>query len=108
MVTDGARGAIVSALGQVHNIPVHRSGRPVVDTCGAGDAFAAGFLFGLLRSGDVRSMGLCASRCAAAVVSHMGSALTEAESLTLSADLQECGLVQVKRRRSCDFAEIPA
>jgi sugar/nucleoside kinase (ribokinase family) len=45
----------------------------VVDTTGAGDLYAAGFLFGYTRGLDVRRCGELASLAAAEVISHFGA-----------------------------------
>ena len=53
----------------------------VVDTTGAGDLYAAGFLFGLTHGESLARCGELGSRCAAEVISHVGArpqrALTE-------------------------------
>jgi sugar/nucleoside kinase (ribokinase family) len=45
----------------------------VVDTTGAGDLFAAGFLYGLTHGYDPESCGRLAGLCAAEVISHLGA-----------------------------------
>jgi sugar/nucleoside kinase (ribokinase family) len=45
----------------------------VVDTTGAGDQFAAGFLYGLSRSGDVQTCARLGAIAAAEVISHYGA-----------------------------------
>ncbi len=71
-VTLGARGAMVASGGQVVSVPAAPVDR-VVDTTGAGDSFAAGFLFGLVRDlGPDRSARLGAL-VASEVVSHLGA-----------------------------------
>jgi sugar/nucleoside kinase (ribokinase family) len=47
----GVDGCIVSANGKTRRIPVRRA-RKVIDATGAGDAFVAGFLAGMLRDLD--------------------------------------------------------
>ncbi|MFJ3666078.1 adenosine kinase [Streptomyces sp. NPDC090106] len=47
--TAGARGAYLLADGELTHVPAARPPSPVVDSNGAGDAFAAGFLLGLLN-----------------------------------------------------------
>ena len=72
VMTRGAQGAVVlTARGPevVAAAPVER----VVDTTGAGDLFAAGFLFGLTHGmGPVESTTL-GGLCAAEVISHTGA-----------------------------------
>ena len=71
-ITRGAEGAIVSTGGRRVAIaaePVHR----VVDTTGAGDLFAAGFLYGLTRDLDPETCGKLGAIAAAEVISHVGA-----------------------------------
>ncbi len=44
----------------------------VVDTTGAGDLYAAGFLFGYARDRDLATCGKLGSIAAAEVISHIG------------------------------------
>ncbi|HWD56268.1 MAG TPA: adenosine kinase [Acidimicrobiales bacterium] len=72
VMTRGAQGAVVlTAKGPVE-VPAAAVER-VVDTTGAGDLFAAGFLFGLTHGmGPVESTRL-GGLCAAEVISHTGA-----------------------------------
>ena len=45
----------------------------VVDSTGAGDLYAAGFLYGLTHGLDLATCGRLASICAAEVISHYGA-----------------------------------
>jgi len=71
VVTRGAKGSTIltpERAIQVDAEPVAQ----VVDTTGAGDLYAAGFLFGLARGLDLPTCGKLASLAAAEVVSHIG------------------------------------
>ena len=71
-ITRGAAGAaIVSKNSHIH-IPA-LPGVHVVDTTGAGDAFAGGFLYGLAQGKTPLQVGRMATLCAAEIISHMGA-----------------------------------
>jgi sugar/nucleoside kinase (ribokinase family) len=50
-----------------------------VDTCGAGDGYAAGFMYGFLTGLDPTSMGRFGARVASTVIAKHGGALSTAE-----------------------------
>ncbi|KAJ1693505.1 hypothetical protein LUZ63_010203 [Rhynchospora breviuscula] len=73
-VTDGVNGSYLGVKGEAIYIPPSPC-RPV-DTCGAGDAYASGILYGVLRgASDLKGMGALASRVAAVVVGQQGTRL---------------------------------
>jgi sugar/nucleoside kinase (ribokinase family) len=73
VLTRSAKGCVIAdSTGEVHVLdaePVKR----VVDTTGAGDQFAAGFLSGITRSLDLRACGKLGGIAAAEVISHYGA-----------------------------------
>jgi sugar/nucleoside kinase (ribokinase family) len=71
-LTRSERGSLVVADGDVHVIEAHKVGA-VVDTTGAGDLYASGFLFGLSRGMDLPTCGRLGSLAAAEVISHVGA-----------------------------------
>lgn len=62
---------VIAWAGQELVIP-HRGGTPVVDTTGAGDAFVAGLVAGLLETGDPAAAGCLAAAAASQLVAHLG------------------------------------
>ncbi|HUJ65816.1 MAG TPA: adenosine kinase [Acidimicrobiales bacterium] len=71
-ITLGAHGSIVAQGSEVVSVPAAPVTQ-VVDTTGAGDSYAAGFLYGVVRdSGPERSARLGAI-AAAEIVSHLGA-----------------------------------
>jgi len=71
-LTRSAKGCVATGHGQVHIIdaaPVEQ----VLDTTGAGDQFAAGFLFGLSRGKSLTECGKLGALAAAEVISHFGA-----------------------------------
>ena len=78
-VTDGANGAALSALGALCVVPPVWGKEPPVDINGAGDAFAAGALYGLLAGLPIAALGRAGARAAAAVIARTGAALTAEE-----------------------------
>jgi sugar/nucleoside kinase (ribokinase family) len=72
-LTRSAKGCvIVSDEGEVHVLDAEPVD-DVVDTTGAGDQFAAGFLFGMARGKDLRDCGRLGAIAAAEVISHYGA-----------------------------------
>jgi sugar/nucleoside kinase (ribokinase family) len=71
-VTLGSKGALVSAGGRRVAVPAAPVER-VVDTTGAGDLFAAGFLYGLSRDRDPETCGRLGALAAAEAISHVGA-----------------------------------
>jgi sugar/nucleoside kinase (ribokinase family) len=70
-VTRGARGSLVIAGGEIHPIDAVWIDK-VVDTTGAGDQYAAGFLFGLAQGHSLPHCGALGSLAASEVISHYG------------------------------------
>jgi sugar/nucleoside kinase (ribokinase family) len=71
-LTRSAEGSVILAPGTEHRIapaPVAR----VVDTTGAGDLYASGFLYGLTRDLLLPTCGEIGSLCAAEIISHFGA-----------------------------------
>ncbi|HMA93076.1 MAG TPA: adenosine kinase, partial [Polyangiaceae bacterium] len=71
-VTRGAFGCTVAANGTVIDVPAKPVAR-VVDTTGAGDLFAAGFLHGLATDLSVTACARVGGIAAAEVISHVGA-----------------------------------
>jgi sugar/nucleoside kinase (ribokinase family) len=71
-VTFGARGSLVTSGGQTFEVPAEPVAQ-VVDTTGAGDLYAAGFLYGVVEGLDIERSGRLGSIAAAEVISHFGA-----------------------------------
>ncbi|XP_010240880.1 PREDICTED: uncharacterized protein LOC104585632 [Nelumbo nucifera] len=82
-VTDGPKGSYIGVKGQSVYIPP--SPCVPVDTCGAGDAYASGILYGILcGASDLKGMGTLAARVAAVVVGQQGTRLRVQDAAKLS------------------------
>jgi sugar/nucleoside kinase (ribokinase family) len=71
-VTCGERGCLIAFDGNVFAVPAEPVAR-VVDTTGAGDLFAAGFLHGLSTGKSPEDCALLGSLSAAEIISHFGA-----------------------------------
>jgi sugar/nucleoside kinase (ribokinase family) len=71
-VTRSEQGSVVVAGGDTLVVPAAPVSQ-VVDTTGAGDLYAAGFLFGLARGMDLRRCAELGGLAAAEVISHLGA-----------------------------------
>ena len=68
--TRSGDGVSIIHKGERTDIPVNKIAP--VDATGAGDQFAAGFLFGLVSGHDMATCGAMGNVCAAEVISHVG------------------------------------
>lgn len=71
-LTRGADGSVVVTQDETIEVRARRVG-PVVDTTGAGDLYAAGFLYGLTHGSSLRECGRLGSLAAAEAISHFGA-----------------------------------
>jgi sugar/nucleoside kinase (ribokinase family) len=71
-LTRSAAGSVVLATGAEHKIAAAPVAR-VVDTTGAGDLYASGFLYGLTRGLPLPTCGEIGSLCAAEIIGHFGA-----------------------------------
>jgi len=70
IVTQGEKGALIIEKSSIHKIEAFPT--KVVDTTGAGDFFAAGFLAGLAKNYDLMKSGVLGAACSAEIISHYG------------------------------------
>ncbi len=68
--TRSGDGVTIMGRGERHDIPVETV--TPVDATGAGDQFAAGFIYGLATGRDLATCGRMGNLCAAEVISHIG------------------------------------
>ena len=71
-LTRSEKGSVIVTADAEHVIPIHPHG-DVVDTTGAGDLYAAGFLHGLTTGQDLERCGRLAALAAGEVISHYGA-----------------------------------
>ncbi|MCP4803986.1 MAG: adenosine kinase [Proteobacteria bacterium] len=82
VVKIGRRGSLVNHDGSVHQVVVH----PVaaVDTTGAGDNYAAGYLYGWCQGWDPEHCGDLGSRVAALAVAQLGAVVRDRAALQVA------------------------
>lgn len=71
-VTRGPAGSLVATGGRPAAVPAYPA-RSVVDTTGAGDLYAAGFLYGLTRGLDAETCARLGGLAAAEIIGHLGA-----------------------------------
>lgn len=84
-ITLGAKGALVFDGQQLHEIAPHKV--EAVDTNGAGDMFAGGFLYGLSQGWNFAKAGALGSRASAEVVANYGPRLAKEKHAGLLAEV---------------------
>lgn len=71
-LTRGAKGCIIATADEIIEVPGQKVDH-LVDTTGAGDLFAAGFLHGYTEGKDLRTCGAMGNLTASEVITHMGA-----------------------------------
>lgn len=71
-LTRSEKGSVILGEGTAHIVDAV-PGVQVVDTTGAGDLYAAGFLYAYTEGFDLHACGRLGSLCAAEVISHVGA-----------------------------------
>ncbi|MDA0987563.1 MAG: adenosine kinase [Chloroflexi bacterium] len=71
-VTRSAEGSLIATSDMVHQVNAVSVER-VVDTTGAGDLYAAGFLFGITHGYDIATSGRIGAIAAGEIISHVGA-----------------------------------
>jgi sugar/nucleoside kinase (ribokinase family) len=77
----GARGALIQHRGERVSVPARRV--DALDTTGAGDLWAAGFLHSFLTGGSLQRSGELGAAVAAEVVQNIGATIPDAAWLRL-------------------------
>ena len=72
VVKNGKKGSFISHKRTIYEIPVQGPSTPV-DTTGAGDTYAAGFLYGLCHGMDIERSGAVASCLAGQIIKQVGA-----------------------------------
>jgi adenosine kinase len=72
VVTRSEQGCVVAAGDKITAVPAFPIDK-MVDTTGAGDLFAAGFMFGLVRGAGFANAGKLGALAAAEVIQHIGA-----------------------------------
>jgi sugar/nucleoside kinase (ribokinase family) len=73
----GPKGSLVCSGGRFVTVPAHGDGRPAVDTTGAGDLWASGFLFGLVEGYSLEKCGALGSACGFEVCQVVGASIPD-------------------------------
>ncbi len=75
IVKTGSKGSLVKSSGQITFVDSIQAN--VVDTTGAGDLYAAGFLYGMIREKDLRTSGQIGSILATEVIEVIGAKIPD-------------------------------
>ena len=71
-LTRGAKGSVIVTADDVISVPIVPVEK-VIDTTGAGDQYAAGFLYGYTQGWDLETAGCAGSIMAGEIISHYGA-----------------------------------
>ncbi len=72
VVTMGSEGSLICDKRETNIIKANLTGK-VIDTTGAGDIYAGGFIHGLINNYSLKQCGQIASKCAGQIITQLGS-----------------------------------
>jgi len=98
VVKNGDCDTLIGCNGRVWTVPCFKS--DVKDTTGAGDNFAAGFLYGLMKCFDIELCGTAASFVAAKTIEKIGAQAPDDIRALTEAMLKKRGCVDPETERS--------
>lgn len=87
----GARGSLIAEGNAVHAVPALGDGR-ALDSTGAGDLWASGFLYGLLRERPIPECGAIGAACGYEVCQVLGASIPEEGWRRIRSTLEGLGL----------------
>lgn len=87
IVKNGKKGSYISHKGRIYTIPVKGPVVPV-DTTGAGDVYAAGFLYGMCKDFSIEESGIIASILAGAIITQRGAQFNKEQIEELRSNLE--------------------
>ena len=88
IVKNGKKGSYISENGNIYEIPVYGTSKPV-DTTGAGDTYASGFLYGVQKGYGVEDSGKIASILAGEIINQIGAQFSVEKSRELKRYLEK-------------------
>ncbi|MDZ4826726.1 MAG: adenosine kinase [Actinomycetota bacterium] len=71
-ITRSAQGSVVVSRDDVQTVPAHAVDH-LIDTTGAGDLYASGFLYAYTRNADLATCAQLGSAAASEIISHLGA-----------------------------------
>ena len=87
IVKNGKKGSFISHNQKIFNVPVKGPVVPV-DTTGAGDVYAAGFLYGQCKGFSITDSGIIASILAGQIITQRGAQFSKEQAADLQALLE--------------------
>ena len=87
VVKTGSSGSIVAHGGKIHRVGIHPTS--AIDTTGAGDAYAAGYLYGLARGWGAARCGDLGARVASLSVGQVGAVCRDRDALNAAVSAAE-------------------
>ncbi len=88
VVKNGKKGSVISHEGKLYEIPLYGTTKPA-DTTGAGDTYAAGFLYGIEKGCSIEDAGRIASLLAGEIIRETGAQFSKEKSTELREYLEK-------------------